>query len=150
MGKYCICIGWWVVQKHHQGKLHWVKTNNTHLRLQNVSPPPPHTNTTYKHHHTVHVEYLCQWLEGKTSEQVAVSHDYQRASGLFASVDGRKSTTSTSCIGAKWSGAYQQHATTTTTITTTDQIKTSTGAIGLTDAAIKPTCVNAHHSTLRK
>ena len=35
-------------------------------------------------------------------------------------------------IGTSWSGLHQQHATTTTT-TTTDQIKISTGAVGVTN-----------------
>ena len=41
-------------------------------------------------------------------------------------------------IGASWSGLHRQHAATTTN---TDQIRTSTGATGVNDAAINATCV---------
>ena len=56
------------------------------------------TTTTWNYHHTVQVEYLHRWLQGKHHQ-----HKLQQvmttmcASRVFASVDGRKTTTSASC-----------------------------------------------------
>ena len=69
-------------------------------------------------------------------------------SGTFAPVAGRKNTTSASCFGASWSGLHQQDTTTATTIT--NQIRASIDAAGVTDAAIKTTCVRINGVPLRK
>ena len=70
------------------------------------------------------------------------------ASEVFAPVDGRKSPPVQSAkvsTSTKASWMWQQHATTITT--TTHQIRTSTGAVGVPDAAISATCVRAYAFT---
>ena len=72
------------------------------------------------------------------------------ASGVFAPVDGRKhhqrkvqrSGPASGQIGAGCSNSScnDNHH-------TTDQIRTSKGAVGVPDAAINATCVRAHHNT---
>ena len=64
-------LHWLVVQKHCQGKLHWVKTNNICLKVQNV--PPPHS---YNHHYHI--------------QPPPHNASCTSASGVFAPVTGRK------------------------------------------------------------
>ena len=82
--------------------------------------------TTWSHHHTVkvtqvQVEYVRQVMEGKHSAKC------------------RRSGPASAWIRA---GCSQQHA----TKTTNDQIRTSTGAVEVPNAAIIATCVRAHHT----
>ena len=65
-----------------------------------------------------------------------------QAQGAKVRVQGAKVRTS---ISASWNRMQQQHATPTTT-TTTEQLRISTGAGGVHDAAIIATCVRAHNS----
>ena len=121
--------------------------------------PPPHiyTTTTCNHHHTVQVarvqvQYLRQWLKEKTPPaQVATGDDhymckwsicascwkekhYQRKVQRSGPASGQIG------VGCSNSSCNDNHH-------TTDQIWTSTGAVGVPDAAINATCVRAHHIT---
>ena len=112
-----------------------------------------HLNHLGNHHHTVQVareqvEYLHQWLEGKTAPPanascselwlLHVQVEYICASWWKEKHQQRKLQVRTSTV-AIWS-LMQQHA---TAATTTDQNRTSTGADRVTDVAINATCVRA-------
>ena len=114
--KSSICTSGWK-EKHHRHKLQWVK--------------PPR----------VQVESLCQRLRKKHHHRkllpVATTAN-TRCKGHR--VQGAKVRTS---ISASQNGMQQQHAA--PTITTTDQLRISTGTGGVHNAAIIATCVRAHH-----
>ena len=124
-----------------------------------------HYITLNYYHHTVQVAQaqvwcLHQWKEKTPPAQIAMGKITMCASGDCANSRGRNSTTVSCCwwqppqaqgakvrvqgakvrssISASRKGMQQQHATPTTT--TTDQLRISTGAGGVHDAAIIATC----------
>ena len=129
----------------------------------------PTTIPTYKQHYCV-VWYITTTYTYATIYHHHVHRptphnaSCPNASAVFVPMLGRKNTASTSCrgwyhhvckwsvcakgqgtrckgISVSWSGMQQQHATPTTT--TTNQLRISTGAIGVNDPAIIATCVRA-------
>ena len=91
-----------------------------------VVDAPPVQVAVGDHNH-VQVEYLRQLMKGKPPPvQIAMVR---------------------TSIGASWSGLHQQYVITTTT---TIQITTNNGALGVANATINATCVSAHHLPLCK
>ena len=132
-----------------------------------MTTPAISCNTGYNLHTHIHVtpsssgwwpphlqveHHQCNWQQLLTTTRasgVSEEVDGRCTSGVFVTVDGRKTllvqgAKVRTSIRGSWNRMQQQHLTT----TTTDQMRTSTGIVGMPDTVTNATCVKASRHPL--